>query len=102
MRSAKHIHGTDQLMKGFVVLFVIGSVLISGCASLGSNGSPSLARPPANVADSQPSVPSVAAEFNRKLEVLANRDSVEPPDYAIGAQDLLDVSLFNIDATDGL
>jgi polysaccharide export outer membrane protein len=60
------------------------------------------------VAPSNPPIPqpvtmtSPADEFNRSLGAVGKRDFVEPADFTVGPQDLLDVSLYNVDATDGL
>jgi polysaccharide export outer membrane protein len=43
-----------------------------------------------------------AEDFNRSLGALGKKDLVEPLDFTVGPQDLLEVNLFNIDATDGL
>jgi polysaccharide export outer membrane protein len=45
---------------------------------------------------------SPADDFNRSLGTVGKRDFVEPADFTVGPQDLLDVSLYNVDATDGL
>jgi polysaccharide export outer membrane protein len=45
---------------------------------------------------------SPADDFNRSLGALGKKDLVEPADFTVGPQDLLDVNLYNIDAADGL
>ncbi|MGB7951159.1 MAG: polysaccharide biosynthesis/export family protein [Candidatus Binatia bacterium] len=45
---------------------------------------------------------STGEDFNRSLALSASRDFVPSADYSVGPQDLLDVSLFNVDGTDGL
>jgi len=86
----------------FSLLIAFVCLLLGGCGSVDLNRSPLLERGPVASADSRRTLPSAGEEFNQNLAALAYRDSIEPPEYAIGPQDLLEVSLFNVDATDGL
>jgi polysaccharide export outer membrane protein len=45
---------------------------------------------------------SAVDDFNRSLGTPAKGDLVEPADFSIGPQDLLEVALFNVDQTDGI
>ncbi len=76
-----------------IVIVVSCGLLLSGCGASGPSSSPM----------PQPmTMTTPADDFNRSLGTVGKKDFVEPADFTIGAQDLLDVSLYNIDATDGL
>jgi polysaccharide export outer membrane protein len=82
-------------------LFVLGVLVFSlgGCGAVNQG-------PPANSASALDTAKSVmgsaADDFNRSLGAPTKGDLVEPADFSIGPQDLLEVALFNIDQTDGL
>jgi polysaccharide export outer membrane protein len=87
------------ILKYIGMLLPIG-LLINGCSGNASNNTWMPVSNPPNSVFAGP-MTSTAEDFNRNLAVLATRDAVAS-DYTIGAQDLLEVSLFNIDGTDGL
>jgi polysaccharide export outer membrane protein len=89
-----------HMIKLVAILFALVLVL-DGCGSATQNSSWTPAS--GTLGSAYPGAMTSAAEdFNRSLALLASRDFVPSADYAIGPQDLLDVSLFNIDGTDGL
>jgi polysaccharide export outer membrane protein len=71
-----------------------------GCGGLDPSGS--MVPPPNPVDVTKMNMPTPADEFNRSLGDATKREFAEPPDTMIGAQDLVEVNLFNIDATDGI
>jgi polysaccharide biosynthesis/export protein len=89
-----------HMIKIHSILFALILVL-DGCSGVDQNNSWMPAR---NAAD--PAYPgaktSTAEDFNRSLALLASRDFVPSAEYAVGPQDVLEVSLFNINETDGL
>ncbi len=96
--------GAIKFEKAFLSSVVIPIVyaLLSACAGT-RPGSSSTFVLPSGLANGQTSLSSSAEEFNRNLPVLAARDSIAvPSDYAIGPQDLLEISLFNIGQADGI
>lgn len=97
MRAKKFIK--DAASSIVTVLF---GFLFSACGGLDQISSSMLARSAADFAQGHNLTTSTADDFNRNLAISASRDSVRSAGYAVGPQDLLEVSLFNIDAQDGL
>lgn len=74
-------------------LVVVFGFLLSACGAVAPN--------PASIPQPM-TMTSPADDFNRSLGMVGRRDFAEPADFTVGPQDLLDVSLYNVDATDGL
>jgi polysaccharide export outer membrane protein len=83
-----------------VAAIVVVGLLLNACGGVSPNGS---SMPQANALDAaKATMSSPADDFNRSLGALGKKDLVEPADFTVGPQDLLDVNLYNIDAADGL
>jgi polysaccharide biosynthesis/export protein len=81
-------------------IIIVAGLLLSSCGALDPSSS---SKQQSNALDgAKMTMTSPADDFNRSLGALSKRDLVEPPDFTIGPQDLLDVNLYNIDAQDGL
>jgi polysaccharide export outer membrane protein len=85
-----------SLLIASVCLFLVG------CGGVGPISSSTAQQSAMESAQRQQSMTSAAETFNRTLSASAVRDVPTSADYPIGPQDLLEVSLFNIDATDGI
>jgi polysaccharide biosynthesis/export protein len=81
-------------------IVIVAGLLLGSCGALDPGSSPT--QQSAALETAKMTMTSPADDFNRSLGALSKRDLVEPADFTIGPQDLLDVSLYNIDATDGL
>jgi polysaccharide export outer membrane protein len=83
-----------------LIAIILFGFFLSACAALGPSRA---AINPANALDAaKMTMASTADEFNRSLGAPTKGDLVEPADFSVGPQDLLEVNLFNIDATDGI
>jgi polysaccharide biosynthesis/export protein len=81
-----------------VIIFV--GFFLSACGGVDTGGS---SMPQSNLAEmAKLNTTTAAEEFNRSLGAPTMGDLVQPADFTIGPQDLLEVNLFNIDQTDGL
>jgi polysaccharide export outer membrane protein len=99
MRAKKGIGDYFEKIVSLLVVAMVG-LFLSACGAL-DPGRPAMT--PANALDTaKMTMNSPAEDFNRSLGAPTKGDLVEPPDFSIGPQDLLEVSLFNIDATDGI
>ena len=82
-----------------LVLTMVG-LFVSACGAMDPSRP---ATNPSNALDAAKMTMTTAADdFNRTLGAPTTGDLVGPPDFSIGPQDLLEVNLFNIDATDGI
>jgi polysaccharide export outer membrane protein len=90
----------DSGARRFSFLFLLVLVFsFGGCGAM-DQGSPS--NPSAALDAAQSMMGSAAEDFNRSLGTPTKGDLVEPADFSIGPQDLLEVALFNIEQTDGI
>jgi polysaccharide export outer membrane protein len=76
-----------QFLKSFLVGGLVLTVSVSACG-------PTNIQKPFQVADST----SSASEVNNALATLAMHTALNPEDYQIGAEDLLQITLFNVSA----
>lgn len=91
-----------QKLKNNVSLpaMIFAGLLFSACGGIDRGSTPAQQ---ANALDAaKMTMNTQADDFNRSLGGLSRKDLVEPADTTIGPQDLLEVGLFNIDATDGI
>ena len=99
MRAIKRIADCFENVVSLLVVAMVG-LSLSACGAL-DPGRPAMT--PANALDTaQMTMNSAAEDFNRSLGAPAKGDLVEPADFTVGAQDLLEVNLYNIDANDGI
>jgi polysaccharide export outer membrane protein len=79
---------------------IFAGFLLSACGATAPSG-PSTQQ--ANALEAaKATMASPADDFNRSLGALGKQDLTGPADFTIGPQDLVEVNLFNIEATDGL
>ena len=104
MRAKKFICAAENIKKDAVsaLITALFGFSLSACGGSDQNHSWMLAKSAPISAHGANLTTSTADDFNRSLPVSASRDVVRSADYAVGPQDLLEVSLFNIDGTDGL
>ncbi|MCZ6624745.1 MAG: polysaccharide export protein [Deltaproteobacteria bacterium] len=86
-----------HMLKRLLLSWLIGSFffMLSGCGGASR-------KQPLELADSHRFVTSPAADFNRSLALPLSPQALTPRDYEIGPEDLLEITLFNIDPGDGL
>ncbi|MGH7926937.1 MAG: SLBB domain-containing protein, partial [Candidatus Binatia bacterium] len=88
----------EHVVSSSAIIFI--GLLLSACGAT-TPGASSMQQVSALEA-AKATMASPADDFNRSLGALGKRDLMGPADFTIGPQDLLEVNLFNIDATDGL